>query len=869
MTHRIANLATSRPRTIYLFVALLTLGLGLQIPSIRIDTDPENMLPEGQPDRAFHNQTKKEFGLADAIVVGAVNDDDPEGIYNVRSLAAIHDVSQEILKIDGVVRHDLMSLSVVDNVSQDGAGAISFEWLMHEAPQTGKQALAIRAAVERLPLLMNTLVSGDGKAAAIYVPIVSMDQSYRISREIEQIIEQSLAESGATDSYYISGLPVAEDTFGYEMFVQMGISAPLAGLAIFLLMWFFFRNATLVVAPMIVAMVTVICTMGLMIGMGFTVHIMSSMIPIFLMPIAVVDSIHILSEFADTFQEGDDVGVAIRRVVRHLFRPMLFTSVTSTVGFLSLAITPIPPVQVFGIFVGFGIMLAFVLTIVFVPAYVVRMSPAQLRALQKSHGGERKAGMLSRLLPPLGRFSTANAVKLIAAFVIVFVVSIIGVSRIQINDNPVNWFKSNHRIRVADEALNRHFAGTYDAFLVLRQQGQDAYQQFSAQAEKILDGARRDGVELDATWQDAVTQTGLNDPGQGDRLDSLVTALDDALFGAGDAETPYLEDLLASAEAAQSQAKYFQQPEAVRLVETLQRVLADSAHVGKTNALPDLLKTVNRELHSGTEADFAIPATTAGIAQTLLVYQSSHRPHDLWHMVTPDYRSAVIWLQLRSGDNQDMSEVMAQLDAYLADHPLPAGLSSRWAGKTYINVVWQDAMVAGMAKSLLGAFVVVLIMMIVLFRSFFYGVIAMLPLTITITLIYGLIGWVGKDYDMPIAVLSALTLGLSVDFAIHFLERTRAIHRETGSFASTMKQMFKEPARAITRNAVVVAVGFTPLLLAPLLPYVTVGAFLAGIMAVSAIVTLILLPAMLSILRGRLLPEAHGSVSASESHTGG
>ena len=63
--------------------------------------------------------------------------------------------------------------------------------------------------------------------------------------------------------------------------------------------------------------------------------------------------------------------------------------------------------------------------------------------------------------------------------------------------------------------------------------------------------------------------------------------------------------------------------------------------------------------------------------------------------------------------------------------------------------------------------------MVVLFRSFGYGLLAMLPLTITITFIYGLIGWVGKDYDMPIAVLSALTLGLSIDFAIHFIERSR------------------------------------------------------------------------------------------------
>jgi len=61
----------------------------------------------------------------------------------------------------------------------------------------------------------------------------------------------------------------------------MGITAPLAGLLVLLLMWVFFRSATLVIAPMLVAMVTVVATMGLLIGSGLTVHIMSSMIPIF------------------------------------------------------------------------------------------------------------------------------------------------------------------------------------------------------------------------------------------------------------------------------------------------------------------------------------------------------------------------------------------------------------------------------------------------------------------------------------------------------------------------------------------------------------------------------------------------------------
>ncbi|WP_330997720.1 MMPL family transporter [Psychrosphaera haliotis] len=158
-------------------------------------------------------------------------------------------------------------------------------------------------------------------------------------------------------------------------------------------------------------------------------------------------------------------------------------------------------------------------------------------------------------------------------------------------------------------------------------------------------------------------------------------------------------------------------------------------------------------------------------------------------------------------------------------------------------------MVTGMLDSLMSAFVIVFIMMVLLFRSFVYGLLAMLPLTITITFIYGLIGWIGKDYDMPIAVLSALTLGLSVDFAIHFLERARSALKETGSIKQTMNIMFGEPANAITKNASVVALGFTPLLFAPLVPYVTVGVFLASIMAISALVTLILLPAVLTIIK--------------------
>jgi hypothetical protein len=172
-----------------------------------------------------------------------------------------------------------------------------------------------------------------------------------------------------------------------------------------------------------------------------------------------------------------------------------------------------------------------------------------------------------------------------------------------------------------------------------------------------------------------------------------------------------------------------------------------------------------------------------------------------------------------------------------------------------VNVIWQDKMVSGMRISLLMAFGIVFLMMVFLFRSVITGFISVLPLTITIMAIYGSIGYIGKPYDMPIAVLSSLTLGLSVDFAIHFIQRMRMIHKRTGNFRETFNQVFEGPGRAISRNVLVIAIGFVPMFFSNLVPYITVGTFFFVIMVVSGAVTLLLLPAMSIVLRRKLYPN--------------
>ncbi|MBV1888693.1 MAG: MMPL family transporter [Proteobacteria bacterium] len=822
------------------FIVIMVVILAAMFPRIHIDTDPENMLPTDQSDRVVHNALKKQFSLHDMIVVGVVNETHADGIYNHKSLAAIHQLSSAIEQIDGVIREDLRSLATADNITQEGAGTIRFEWMMNQAPKTQQAVSRIQEAVNHLPMLQNTLVSGDGKAAGIYVPIVEKDQSYRIAEQIREII----TNVDSDDQFHITGLPIAEDTFGVEMFKQMAISAPLAGLVIFIILWIFFRNLSLIIAPMLMAMAVVISTMGLLIGMGYTVHIMSSMIPIFLMPIAVVDSVHLLSEFADRYKPGKSPKQVVTEVMEHLFTPMLFTSITSSIGFASLALTPIPPVQVFGIYTALGIALAFLLTVTFIPAYIALLSEKKLATLGSRLHERESHGLLAKALPRVGDFSINHARIILPLVIILFSISVYGISKIQINDNPVYWFDEQHEIQVADRALNSHFAGTYNAFLVLTNESAESVIP-TKQIEQLIQRAKNQHVDLTADWNAIQKRIETE---QENPLEALNYELQEQLFNAEIDSVNYWQELADIVGAASIDRKYFQKPDALHYIENLQQALDESGYVGKSSAITDLVKTVYRELLGGDQQNYRIPTTSNAVAQTILSFQGSHRPHDLWHMVTPSYQSAAIWLQLNSGDNIDMTKVIQFVDHYIEQNPLPDNVRMDWGGLTYINVVWQDEMVTGMVGSLIGAFLAVGLIMILLFRSVTFGLLAMIPLTVTITLIYGVIGFIGKDYDMPVAILSSMTLGLSVDFAIHFLERTRSLYKKTGDWLEALRQMYQEPARAISRNAIVIAIGFTPLLLAPLTPYQTVGMFLAAIMAISCVVTFVALPAVIRLI---------------------
>lgn len=755
MLNKLTEISTRFPKTTITLVLIVSALFAIQFPKIKIDTDPENMLRENESIRLFHKQVKQEFGIEELIVLGIVRED---GIFQQDSLEKIKRITDEILRLKGVITEDVLSLTVTNNVVAR-QGSLNVRPPMVEVPKTKDEIKSLKKEVLDNLLFRDRLVSSDGKGVAIYIPIESKTLAHEIGQKIKVIYQK---ENGP-EKYYLAGLPIAEDTFGYEMFVQMALTAPLAGGLLMLVFFLMFRRFSLVIPPMMVAMFSVVWTMGALIGSGFTVHIMSSMIPVFLMPIAICQTVHVLSDFYEKLPTFNDRKKAVLEVFNELAKPLFFAPITTAVGFADLALADIPPVKVFGVFIGIGVMIAWLLSMTFLPALLLVIK--EKKPILKQEIG-------SKILGRLGRFSLGRSIACVVAGTTLLIVAVFGIRLLVVNDNPVKWFKKHHPIRVADRELNRLIGGTYISYLV-------------------FEGRLEDDIK---------------------------------------------------------------RPEVMKYMERLQRHLEDNPLVGKTTSVVDVTKRVNYVLADEDKQFEVIPEDKGTIGQYLFLFLMSSSPDELDNFVNYSFSKANIWVQLKSGDNRDMTNVVEDVEKYMKANPLPEGIKTNWSGLPYLNITWQKLMVTGMLKATIGTWWVVFILMILQFGSFWWGIVGMFPLVFAVTVSYGLIGFLGKEYDMPIAVCSTLAIGLGDDFAIHFISRFRERFKKIGNLKSAMEwTMAGEPALAIFRNALVIGLGFSPMVIATLTPYVTVGLFFGCLAFFSGVATLFFLPALIGTFKKILL----------------
>jgi len=759
--NRVVELSINHPRKVIALSVLATLAFAAQLPKASFDTDPKHMLPATSPVRQFNDQVEKDFSLhADVIAVGIVN---ASGVVNGESLARIGALTRSIQEIPGVVVRDVVSLATIDDVASRG-GELVVRPVLHRVPASDGDLRAFRSALLGNPLFIGRIISSDATATAIYVPL---DPNAN-GKEIADAIRRLLPKDGGGDRFYVAGDPVARDTFGSEMFRQMALFSPIAGLLMCIALWIMFRSAALIVANMAVAMISIIWCIGLLVGLGFPVHIMSSMSPVFLMAIA-TDAVHIFNEFGFRFGELRDKRRAVLETMAAVGRPVILSDLTTAVGFASLATASIIPVKVFGLFVGFGTLVILIMSFTLVPAILVLLREERIPIVRR---GEAESGRRS-ILVPLGEFCVRWPKAIVAASIAALAIAGVGLAKLNVNNNMVHWFKPASDVRTADRVMNKLLGGTSTGYLVVESTSEDA----------------------------------------------------------------------------------MKTPAVLRGIEGLQRELERDASVGKTFSVVDYVKRINLVLHGEDPAFHRVPDSPDEVGQYLFLFGMSAKPSDLENVVDYGYRKANVFLQLKSWDAGVMRDVIARANGYLAAHPLPSGTKVTPAGIAYFNLVWSDEVLYGMLESFLAGLVLVLLLLVAETRSLFWGVLMFVPLLVTVAVLYGAAGLIGKDFDMPVAVISTLSLGLAVDFAIHFAARFRQRYREHPDLREALVWAVARPGRGIVLNAILFALGFAAMMFADLTPYITVGVLMIAIMLLSAALSLILLPALIQMFPKLLLPR--------------
>ena len=775
MKFSLVEFSIARPQWVLLATALLTLLFLTQFPKIRTDTNPKHMLPATSDVRVWNDKVDQTFALyEDTIVVGIEN---AAGVLNIETLGRIARITSAILALDGVASRDVNGFTTITNVTAV-AGTLKVGPLMATVPKTDAEVEALRTALFGNPLFIDRVISRDGKTTAIHVPLEKGANGAEIAGRIRAIV----AREQGTERYHIAGDPVARDTFGAEMFKLMALFSPIAGMIMFAAIQIMFRNLALSAAMMGVSMVAIIWSIGLLIGAGFPVHIMSSMAPVFLMAIA-TDSIHIFNEFYFRYREGGDKLAAIRQTMTAVGRPVRFTALATAAGFAVLLFMNIIPVQVFGGLIAFGTVVLRLLSFSFIPAVLTLVKEDRLK---KAAGSEDvRADPVARLLGGIANCGAARPASTLGVVLVIAAVSVWGASKIHVNNNLVAWFKADSEIRVADTAMNQALGGTSLGYLV-----------------------------VSATQDD-----------------------------------------------------FIKRPEAMRWLEGMQRHLEKLPSVGKTFSLADYVKRINRVLHDDDPSFDVVPDQQNTIGQYLFLFSMSAKPADLDNVVDPAFRQASLWVQMKTWDADAMRQVIAAAESYQKANPL--AVTAKPAGIAYFNLVWNDEVLGDLLLGFSLAIVVVLLILALDFRSLKWALIAYVPLLLTILMIYGVVGFAGKDFDMPLSVMSTLSLGMAVDFAIHFVSRFRQRRAEVGAGATangplaantetaaeSLVWTAARPGKGIMRNAMLFAAAFSIMMAAPLTPYVVVGAFIVSMMLISALLTLLLLPALIMLGRRWLLTE--------------
>ncbi len=403
---------------------------------------------------------KKTFGSDDRLMITLYSED---GIFQKEILKSIQAMTEELWQTKSIARVDSITNYQYAHVSSEDPDEIIVEDFLEDIDSLSTEELQRKKEISTTDVqTKNLLISQDGKAAVIvarmvYSETIQQQDYIDLYNDSNAIIEKYKLEGV---EYHSVGVPAFTNAFMNAIKGNISTFLPALLLVVIVLLLLIFRNIWGLILPMSVVFLTILCVAGFSFGLGYKLNTITSMFPIFIIAVGIADSIHIFWVWLHKRQEGfSNVDSIVYSMDKNLV-PAFITSLTTFVGFLSLGISKIIPLQAFGIVVAGGAVVAFLLSVVFLPALLSVINP---KIKEQKHKSDKAKAWTKKYTNFVVRYDK----QIIILMLLFIVISVIGFKDASVDTDFMKQFSQKTEIRKSAEFVQDHIGGTVSIEIIV------------------------------------------------------------------------------------------------------------------------------------------------------------------------------------------------------------------------------------------------------------------------------------------------------------------------------------------------------------------------------------------------------------------
>jgi predicted RND superfamily exporter protein len=422
------------------------------IPNVHLKLDARSLVPADDPSFTESDQATQLFVVRDVVMLGVVNEE-PD-IYNKKTLTSIQELTDKLSAADGVMASSVTSIATIPSMSS-AQGQIKLEPIITlrvlDDPQAGTR---VHNLVENLNLNDGIFVARDGRAATVFGEIRPDANRFAV---IDQVRKMAAEESHSGAKVYLSGTALAQAVLGTASARDLAHLVPIVLIVLGIALTVAFKNPLAAILSLLEIGISVLLTIG---AMGLTqqsVFITTLILPVILVSVGVSDDVYALKHYFAAVENsaGTSRQELLIDVFSSLIRPIALTTLSTAVGLLSLTVTRLEPLIVFGIFGSLAIALSTLLTFTLIPSLLVLLGPRALRT-KRSVANEKT----TNLSPILRQVLAVGPRRIIGVTIAITILAVMLSTRLKIDDSWIGNLPPQSDIAVGDQVLNRMLAGS-------------------------------------------------------------------------------------------------------------------------------------------------------------------------------------------------------------------------------------------------------------------------------------------------------------------------------------------------------------------------------------------------------------------------